>query len=426
MPVTTFANTISTHLTMSVASSSSEATWATVTARKSASRIPAPLKKVHDGQRERFVAKLLYEAPDVAAYLRSQQITSIVHSTLTSGSVIFKFPSKIFDHYTDAYRLITDQLGPFKSDDANTKAISHGVTVEHVTYKASRFVDKVDTTFTRVNLTLFQFEDEATLISKLKKSMAIYGKVCQIKMLTNRGFFEGELSILLDTSGRDDDDPSPVQPLDRKLFLSEWDTLAPASWKGAPPVCYYCRQAGHVRKDCPALQNLTCYKCHRKGHIRRNCRMADVPVPVLNVNEQSDTDAIAEYEVLSELTHKERPTDSPTHSSTINDESGLIIPKKAKRYATRSTTAKASVDHTLSPFNTPTGTAGSKYASITVAASMALDEPATPAPSDANTSSATTPLHSRLTPAHTDDMDLIIDADTTPPNIVMTAQEGNE
>ncbi|KAI8991947.1 hypothetical protein BDF20DRAFT_909652 [Mycotypha africana] len=297
---------------------------------------------VHDGQRERFVAKLLYEAPDVAAYLRSQQITSIVHSTLTSGSVIFKFPSKIFGHYTDAYRLITDQLGPvlggfnpislrstrplsdliiatkFKSDDANTKAISHGVTVEHVTYKASRFVDKVDTTFTRVNLTLFQFEDEATLISKLKKSMAIYGKVCQIKMLTNRGFFE------------------------------------------------------------------------------------------------------------SELAHKERPTDSPTHSSTINDESGLIIPKKAKRYATRSTTAKASVDHTLSPFNTPTGTAGSKYASITVAASMALDEPATPASSDANTSSATTPLHSRLTPAHTDDMDLIIDADTTPPNIVMTAQEGNE
>lgn len=48
--------------------------------------------------------------------------------------------------------------------------------------------------------------------------------------------------------------------------------FAPASFKGAQPICYYCRQAGHVKKDCPALTALTCFRCHESGHTKKNCR----------------------------------------------------------------------------------------------------------------------------------------------------------
>ena len=59
------------------------------------------------------------------------------------------------------------------------------------------------------------------------------------------------------------------------LYLEEWDCFAPASFKGAQPMCYYCRKSGHVKKDCEALQALTCFQCGNKGHIRRNCRASE-------------------------------------------------------------------------------------------------------------------------------------------------------
>ena len=84
----------------------------------------------------------------------------------------------------------------------------------------------------------------------------------------------GDLSITLDRDPGEDNQ-SCYQELQRMLYLEEWDCFAPASCKGAQPICYYCRKSGHVKKDCAALQSLTCFQCGNQGHIRRNCREAE-------------------------------------------------------------------------------------------------------------------------------------------------------
>ncbi|KAI9302693.1 hypothetical protein BJ944DRAFT_279544 [Cunninghamella echinulata] len=45
-----------------------------------------------------------------------------------------------------------------------------------------------------------------------------------------------------------------------------------ASYKGAPPVCFQCRQSGHIRKDCPMMKQITCSRYLHKGHIARFCK----------------------------------------------------------------------------------------------------------------------------------------------------------
>ncbi|KAI9309664.1 hypothetical protein BJ944DRAFT_258196, partial [Cunninghamella echinulata] len=56
------------------------------------------------------------------------------------------------------------------------------------------------------------------------------------------------------------------------LYLSFWDSYMPATYKGAPPVCFQCRQSGHIRKDCPMMKQITCSRCLVKGHIARFCK----------------------------------------------------------------------------------------------------------------------------------------------------------
>ena len=40
----------------------------------------------------------------------------------------------------------------------------------------------------------------------------------------------------------------------------------------AAPVCYYCRQAGHIRKNCPELAKRVCFECGIAGHTRKYCK----------------------------------------------------------------------------------------------------------------------------------------------------------
>ncbi|CAO3700882.1 unnamed protein product [Rhizopus stolonifer] len=70
----------------------------------------------------------------------------------------------------------------------------------------------------------------------------------------------------------DDDTTVLIQPLQRNLYLEAWDTFAQASYKGADPVCYYCRKAGHLRANCPLLQEQVRYGCEHKGHTCRFCK----------------------------------------------------------------------------------------------------------------------------------------------------------
>ncbi|CEP14346.1 hypothetical protein [Parasitella parasitica] len=86
----------------------------------------------------------------------------------------------------------------------------------------------------------------------------------------------------VDSAGKD----VPVQPLNRMLYLPVWDVYVPASYKGAPPACHFCRQVGHKRAVCPSLAKRQCFKCHKLGHTARFCR----------VEEKSFEEAVNGYE----------------------------------------------------------------------------------------------------------------------------------
>ena len=45
--------------------------------------------------------------------------------------------------------------------------------------------------------------------------------------------------------------------------------------KNSSFVCYYCKEAGHLVKNCLVLKELKCFKCNEKGHIAKNCKVSD-------------------------------------------------------------------------------------------------------------------------------------------------------
>ncbi|KAI9330251.1 hypothetical protein BD770DRAFT_403917, partial [Pilaira anomala] len=99
---------------------------------------------------------------------------------------------------------------------------------------------------------------------------------------------------LLDRSLTDIDTPS-FQDLTRMLYLEDWDDFAPASFKGAQPVCYYCGKSGHIKTGCPTLTKMKCFICNQIGHARRHCK-ASVPVIEEGTSTQSSfEDELDEY-----------------------------------------------------------------------------------------------------------------------------------
>ncbi|GAN01830.1 hypothetical protein MAM1_0012c01265 [Mucor ambiguus] len=68
-----------------------------------------------------------------------------------------------------------------------------------------------------------------------------------------------------------------VQPLRCIMYLSAWDVYVPATYRGAPPICHFCRQSGHIRATCPVLAKRQCFKCRKLGHMARFCREEETP-----------------------------------------------------------------------------------------------------------------------------------------------------
>lgn len=156
--------------------------------------------------------RTIYKDPEIAAYTRSQQVASIIHSSLASKAVVFSILSAHFDHRTDAYKLILDQFGcvvggfnpismrgtrtsgeliiatEFRDVDIAEKAIS---TVDGTQYKATPYKDNASSTSSliRVNLTIHRLEEDDVLLPKLMSSSS--GKVCQIKKYFAEVFLKG-------------------------------------------------------------------------------------------------------------------------------------------------------------------------------------------------------------------------------------------
>jgi hypothetical protein len=123
-----------------------------------------------------------------------------------------------------------------------------------------------------VRVTLSQlpyFLPDEIMVKQLLEGLRRYGKVCQIKKITNRGYFEGDAVVLMDIKKVDG---ITWQPLARKLYLDPWDMEVTASFRGAPPICYGCRESGHIREHCPKMENVKCYNCYGKGHFARQCK----------------------------------------------------------------------------------------------------------------------------------------------------------
>lgn len=264
-------------------------------------------------------SETLYEHPDYQDQQLARKAAAIVRQALTPNSVLFSFPPTTFTHRTEAYDAIAKDIGPlaavrplslysthargdllieakFQSPDHAKLAINNGITVDGIVHKASPSVQGVEKPLIRVQLNLLHMATGDELKDGLLSSLRFYGKVYQIRQILCNGYFEGQLTITLDPSHGYEDEKGEIQdsqPLQRMLYLEKWDLFAPASFKGAAPICYYCRQAGHIRSTCPELAKRRCFGCGETGHTKRFCKIK-VPQPQ-PAGTESETELLDRY-----------------------------------------------------------------------------------------------------------------------------------
>ena len=299
--------------------------WATVAAIGNQMRIPHSPRSRGSESRVKYIPEVLYTSPEFETEIVNRRAASLVQQALTDGTVLFSFPAGMFTTHIEAYKTIRENIGPvsgfqhlsgytpnpdkgemliearFVSDDDRHKALEQGVTIG-----SRNFVGVATSTgahaknFVHVALTLLHIPAEGELLHGLQTSLQHYGTVHQIKKFTCEGFFDGKISFVIDTHSPATSAASgttvPIQALSRQLYLSFWDKHAPASFKGAAPICFYCRQAGHVRRECPKLHSQKCYGCGMKGHTKRFCKQKQDKLQ----EEVEDSVLIAEYEKLKQ------------------------------------------------------------------------------------------------------------------------------
>jgi Zinc knuckle len=84
----------------------------------------------------------------------------------------------------------------------------------------------------------------------------------------NFGRYFGEATMLLERN----QDYNEYAELPRMIYLEDEDCFIPAFFQGAPQICFHCRRAGHIRKECQELAKIQCYKCKGYGHMSRYCQ----------------------------------------------------------------------------------------------------------------------------------------------------------
>lgn len=282
-------------------------------------RVITPARRAQNSE---ISTDILYEDPEFTKQQMARKAAAIVRQALTPDSVLFTVPTSAFVHRSDIYKAIESQIGPledvrplslydmrtrrdfmieakFTETEHTNTAINRGVTINDVVYPASPSFVGAENPLIRVQLNLMQMGSSSTIKQGLLDSLRYYGKVYQIRRIMENGYFEGQLTITIDPSEGYVDTQGKLreaQPLQRMLYLETWDTFAPATFKGAAPVCFYCRQAGHIRKACPELAKRVCFECGETGHTRKFCKAT-----------VTDAKAIALYEV--EKANRERQSD---------------------------------------------------------------------------------------------------------------------
>jgi hypothetical protein len=272
------------------------ATWSQIVAKGNEMKIPTASLTRPD--RTKMETVMIYEIPDMTARMRIHRAEAILQLPLHNNTVLFEFPTAAFPVKEDAITHLGKEIGTmlgartinaptgrnngkfiiearFAQEQDTDKAISTGVTIDDIQYKAilSRSQEGTLPNMVRVHVGGIPFEATDDLINHIQSSMGTYGKVCQILISQQRHTFMGQISVLLDI----DESQGDYEPLTRMLFLESWGIYVPASFKGAPPACFQCRQSGHLRRDCPELAAIICYNCQGRGHIARHCAQAKGP-----------------------------------------------------------------------------------------------------------------------------------------------------
>ncbi|KAK4513041.1 uncharacterized protein ATC70_000078 [Mucor velutinosus] len=192
-------------------SSQSELTWAQRASRQKVGRFLQPNKRRLDNPTDvPLVGIVLYEDDDLKGQILASKAMAIIQQSLSSGSVLFTFQKTLFPDRVAAYKVIQDQISPdvefrplslFAQVEHAQVAMREGVTVQGVVYKASTSKESAEFGDVKhVRFTLMRMVDKTTFLSDLMESLSYFGKVLQVKKFTHRGYFEGKLSVILDTS----------------------------------------------------------------------------------------------------------------------------------------------------------------------------------------------------------------------------------
>ncbi|KAI8084430.1 uncharacterized protein BX664DRAFT_330489, partial [Halteromyces radiatus] len=221
-------------------------------------RIPNGLpRKDEFGVKERLEYTTLWEEDDISQKMIARKAAAILQCATYTEAVYFELRKQDFDHYTEAFDLVAKEVGRLKGARRVTrysyqtsttllievqfvhpadrkKAIQQGVVCNNILYKGTPANEGTSDQLVRLTLSqLPYFLPDDVLCKELLDGLRRYGKVCQIKKITNRGYFEGDALVLLDTKPIKD---IQWQTLDRRLYLEPWDMEVSASYRGAPPV----------------------------------------------------------------------------------------------------------------------------------------------------------------------------------------------
>ncbi|KAG2193449.1 hypothetical protein INT47_004671 [Mucor saturninus] len=232
--------------------------WASVAARGTSQNVIRPLHILNQKDSPfQPQSKVIYESDDLDCILRMQKATAIVKQALTPDSVLFSFSASLISHRTEAYKLIESQCGAvhgfrpisnfgsnsngdllieakFVDDSGAEKAVSTGVTVKDKVIKGTYSSDPVEYTLVHVKMSLLYIPDQEDFLEHLMSSLLFYGQVLQVKEYTCGSYFEGELSVILNTScGYDDDliNHYANEPLTNNLYLHAWDCFASCAFE---------------------------------------------------------------------------------------------------------------------------------------------------------------------------------------------------